>query len=163
MLYFAYGSNMEWERIRERCPSAKFVCSALLQGYRLTFPRYSTKNGCWTASVEKADDCEVWGVVYAINDHDIRLLNQSEGYRPERTSDENAHVPFQCHVFDEGDKDKPLAVMTFVTNLEGNPLPQHRNRKAPNEKYKGRIVSGAKHWRLPEKYIQELEAVEAVE
>ena len=28
MLYFAYGSNMQWERIRERCPSVKFICRA---------------------------------------------------------------------------------------------------------------------------------------
>jgi hypothetical protein len=24
MLYFAYGSNMNWDQMRERCPSARF-------------------------------------------------------------------------------------------------------------------------------------------
>ncbi len=163
MLYFAYGSNMEWERIQERCPSAKFVCRALLQNYRLTFPRYSKNNGCWTAGVERAKKHEVWGVVYAIDDHDVGTLNQSEGYRPDRIDDKNAHLPFQCHVFDEGDEDKPLSVIAFVVNLEGDPPPHHKDRKAPNERYKGRIVDGAKHWRLPSKYIQELEAIEVVE
>jgi hypothetical protein len=40
---------MEWRRISERCPSVKFMCRALLPDYRLTFPRYSRNNGCWTA------------------------------------------------------------------------------------------------------------------
>ncbi len=163
MLYFAYGSNMEWERIRGRCPSARFVCRGLLPDYRLMFPRYSQNNKCWTASVKKADDHAVWGVVYDIDDRDIGTLNQHEGYRPDRTSHENAHIPFGCHVFDDGEKDRPLAVMTFITNIEGNPPPEHRNRKVPNAEYKSRLVNGAKHWHLPEWYVQQLEAIEAVE
>jgi hypothetical protein len=80
MLYFAYGSNMQWSRIRERCPSAKFVCKALLPNYRLTFSRrYSQNNRSWTASVEQAVDQHIWGVVYAIDDRDIGSLNQAEG------------------------------------------------------------------------------------
>ncbi len=163
MLYFAYGSNMEWERMRERCPSAKFVCRSLLPDYRLTFPRYSRNNKCWTASVEKVKGKEVWGVVYEIDDREIGRLNKKEGYRPDRTEDQNDHVPFQCHVLDEGDKERPLAVMTYIANREGDPPSEHRDRKVPNAKYKSRLVNGAKHWRLPEQYVQQLEAIEVVE
>ncbi len=163
MLYFAYGSNLQWERIKERCPSAKFLCRALLPGYRLTFPRYSQCNKCWTASVEKAEGHHVWGVTYEIEDYDLGKLNKAEGYRPDRASDENAYLPLQCHVFDDGDEHKPVAVMTYIAKSEGNPPPERRDRKAPNAAYKSRLVDGANHWHLPQKYIQQLEAIEAVE
>jgi hypothetical protein len=127
MLYFAYGSNMQWRRISERCPSAKFACRALLPDYRLTFPRYSQNNGCWTASVEQADGQQVWGVVYDIDSRDIGSLNQQEGYRSGRANNKNAHIPLRCHVLDDGMKDKPLEVMTYITNVEGNPPPECHN------------------------------------
>jgi len=41
MLYFAFGSNMDWSRMRERCPSARFIFNAKLNGFRLDFTRYS--------------------------------------------------------------------------------------------------------------------------
>lgn len=163
MLYFAYGSNMQWTRISERCPSVKFVCRALLPDYRLTFPRYSRNNRCWTASVEQADGQQVWGVVYDIDRRDIGSLNQQEGYRSGRANNKNAHIPLRCQVFDEGMKDKPLTVMMYITNVEGSPPPERRDRKAPSKEYKSRLVDGAKHWRLPETYVEQLEAIEAVE
>jgi hypothetical protein len=164
MFYFAYGSNMQWSRIRERCPSAKFVCKALLADYRLTFSRrYSRNNRCWTASIEQAADQQVWGVVYEIDEHDIGSLNHAEGYNPDRPNDENAHIPLRCDILDEGVKDKPLSVMTYIANVEGSPPPEHRDRRVPSKEYKGRLVEGAKHWRLPETYIQHLRAIKAGE
>jgi gamma-glutamylcyclotransferase len=164
MLYFAYGSNMQWSRIKERCPAARFVCKALLPSYRLTFSRrYSQNNRSWTASIEKAVDQHVWGVVYEIDDRDIGSLDQAEGYRPDRANDENAHIPLSCHVLDEGMKDRPLLVMTYIANLVGSPPPEHRDRRAPSKEYKDRLIDGAEHWHLPETYMQQLSAIEVVE
>ena len=48
MLYFAYGSNMLFDQMRERCPSSTFVCAAALDGYRLAFTRKATgANSPW--------------------------------------------------------------------------------------------------------------------
>jgi hypothetical protein len=63
----------------------------------------------------------------------------------------------------DGMKDKPLAVMTYITNLEGNPPPERRDRKVPSNEYKRRLVDGAKHWHLPDTYVKQLEAVGTVE
>ena len=41
-LYFAFGSNLSSERIRVQNPSAKYVASAVLDGYQLDFKTYST-------------------------------------------------------------------------------------------------------------------------
>ena len=51
MLYFAYGSNMEWKQMRERCPSAMFVCIAKLKDRRLAFTRKSKDRGCGVATL----------------------------------------------------------------------------------------------------------------
>jgi hypothetical protein len=102
-------------------------------------------------------------VVYDIDSRDIGSLNQQEGYRSGRANNKNAHIPLRCRVFADGMKDKPLAVMTYITNVEGNPPPECRDRKAPSKEYKGRLVDGAKHWRLPETYVERLEAIGTVE
>ena len=163
MQYFAYGSNMQWERIKERCPTARFVCKALLPDHRLIFPRYSKNNNCWTASIENAAGQEIWGVVYEIDHRDIPALNAAEGYRPDRARDKNAYIQIRCNVLNEGDKERPLAAMTYVANGEGNPPVNRRHLKAPNAVYKGRLVAGARAWRLPERYIGQLNAIESVE
>ena len=49
MLYFAYGSNMDWSRMSKRCPSARFLFAAKATGFRLDFTRYSTNNHCGVA------------------------------------------------------------------------------------------------------------------
>jgi hypothetical protein len=102
-------------------------------------------------------------VVYDIDSRDIGSLNQQEGYRSGRANNKNAHIPLRCRVFADGMKDKPLAVMTYITNVEGNPPPECRDRKAPSKEYKGRLVDGAKHGRLPETYVERLEAIGTVE
>jgi hypothetical protein len=108
-------------------------------------------------------DQHVWGVVYEIEDRDIGSLNQAEGFKPDRPNDKNAHIPLRCHILDEGVKDRPLSVMTYIANVEGSPPPEYRDGRVPNKEYKGRLVEGAKYWRLPETYIQQLNAIEAVE
>ncbi len=37
MIYFVYGSNMNWDRMHEHCPSARFLFKAKLKGFRLDF------------------------------------------------------------------------------------------------------------------------------
>jgi len=66
MLYFAYGSNMHAAQMKERCPSAKFVCRAKLPSNRLAFTRKSVNRGCGVADFLHDETKEVWGVVYEI-------------------------------------------------------------------------------------------------
>jgi hypothetical protein len=46
MLYFAYGSDTNWDQIRGRCPSTRFDSIARTEGDRLAFTRFS-KNRQW--------------------------------------------------------------------------------------------------------------------
>lgn len=152
MLYFAYGSNLDWTQIKSRCPSARFVCKAILKDHELAFTRRSKERGCGVADVLPATNRVVWGVVYQISELDIGQLDKSEGYRPERPRKDNSYVREERHVYAEGDSQKPLSVSVYVANKQENP-------PLPIQKYKMLIVNGAKFWHLPEDYIQELEQI----
>lgn len=77
--YFAYGSNMSDEQIRERCPSHKFVCVAELRDYKLAFTRYSHKRSCGVADVVVAPGESVWGAVFEMPESDMAALDVHEG------------------------------------------------------------------------------------
>jgi gamma-glutamylcyclotransferase (GGCT)/AIG2-like uncharacterized protein YtfP len=151
MIYFAYGSNMNWHQMQSRCPTARFVGIALLADHKLAFTRKSTKRGCGVCDVVPERGREVWGVVYEISDMDVGQLDTSEGYRPGR--DRNSYWRRECLVFLDGDERRPLTVSAYF----GEPQP---SPPLPNAEYKHLIVSGARHWHLPEKYVEELESIE---
>jgi hypothetical protein len=49
--YFAYGSNLDAAQMRARCPSAKLLGAAILDGYRLGFAGQSAAWGGGVATV----------------------------------------------------------------------------------------------------------------
>ena len=151
MFYFAYGSNLDWSQMRERCPSARFVAVAKLKGHRLAFTRRSTGRGCGVADAVSDPGHDVWGVVYEIDQRDVGSLDQSEGFAPGRAR--NSYVREERHVYAEGDDQRPLITSIYFAIKEDNP-------PLPNAEYKRLIVDGAKFWHLPQGYIAELERIE---
>lgn len=154
MFYFAYGSNMDWDQMKERCPSARFVGSAVLRDYRLAFTRRSMNRGCGVSDAVPDEGKAVWGVVFEIHDADTGRLDVAEGYRPGRTK--NSYWRKECHVFVNGDEKQPMIVMTYFGDPQENPPP-------PNSNYKNLLVSGARRWKLPEAYIKQLESIVVTE
>ena len=151
MLIFAYGSNMNWNQMRERCPSSRFVGIAVLHDHRLAFTRGSSSRGCGVADVVSVDGARVWGVVYEISDLDVGNLDACEGFSPGR--DKNSYYRRESLVLLDGEDQRPLTVSAYF----GDPQP---NPPLPNDAYKNLIFEGARHWRLPEEYIRELEQIE---
>src|SRR5690242_6364360 len=79
-LVFAYGSNMDPAQMRERCPESDlswFVAEA--EGWRLCFPRKSTKRKGGVGSIAREEGASVWGVVFAISERDLSRLDEYEG------------------------------------------------------------------------------------
>ena len=151
MLYFAYGSNMDWAQMKERCPSALFVGIARLADHRLAFSRASRTRGCGVADVVPETGRSVWGVVYQLSELDVGALDKSEGDRPGRAR--NSYWRRVCMVFLDGDENRPVTAQTYFAEPEPNP-------PLPNQGYKDLILGGARHWHLPAEYIAELEAIE---
>ena len=153
MLYFAYGSNLDWSQMQQRCPSAHFIAAAQLTGHRLAFTRKSTGRGCGVADAVVDATSEVWGAVFQISEIDIGPLDKSEGYRPGRSRAENSYLREERHVIRDGDRNSPLLVSVYFG------IPQSSPPK-PNAGYKRLIVEGARHWKLPTDYIALLERIE---
>jgi len=154
MLYFAYGSNMDWVQMKGRCPSAKFVCTAELPGHILDFPRKSEKRHCGVADVKESPGYSVWGVVYEIREKDIPTLNACEGCQPNRAPDKNAYNPLPITVLRDGNQEELLDVILYKA------VPKEPGK--PSKAYMELIVCGAKFWHLPDDYIQELEKNEVM-
>jgi len=138
---------MDWDQIRERCPSARFLGVAVLLDHRLAFSRDSTTRKCGAVDVAENEGSEVWGVVYDINELDVGNLDKKEGFQPGYKI--NSYQREQRHVFLEGDRKKPLAVAIYFA------IPQP-GVHLPNQRYKDLILTGAKYWHLPDKYIRDI-------
>jgi len=149
MLYFAYGSNMDWERIThpDRAPSAQFLLKAALPDYKLAFTRWSQKQQTGTADVVMCPGGIVWGVVFDIDPAEKPKLDAAEGvnfhaYRPE---------PFI--VFAENDATRPLRVLTYVV------CQKTEAHQAAAPWYLNHIVNGASRWKLPAEYRAEIQRI----
>src|SRR5215469_16928692 len=143
MYYFAYGSNLNWGQMQRRCPSACFVDVAKLPNHRLAFTRFSSSRGCGVADIVEAEDRSVWGVVYEITDPaDVQRLDRYEGV-PE------AYVRSSTGVFLCKTPEEAVNAATYFACKQPDP-------PLPNAEYKALIVAGAKFWRLPAEYIEEL-------
>ena len=150
LLYFAYGSNLNWGQFQARCPSARFHSRVLLPGHSLVFPRNSVSLGGGVAGIEPREDAHVWGVVYEIAHADLSPLDDYEGHAPGGVG--NHYERGTIGVLHEGDEGRALEVMTYFANPEPTPAP-------PSRYYMDIILGGARHWDLPAHYVQALENI----
>jgi len=153
MLYFAYGSNMHPDQIRQWCPVARFVAIARLSHHRLAFIRGSTQTGYGVCSAVPAQGREVWGVVFEVAEDELACLDEHEGYRPGHPASANAYVRQRGCVCRDGGEHQPMEVWLYFANRQPNP-------PLPDAAYKRLIVEGARHWRLPATYQAELAQIE---
>lgn len=103
-LYFAYGSNLDPEQMRARCTSARPVTLATLPRHQLIFRGSSAHWGGAVASVRRAKQGAVRGVVYAMRSSDLRELDRFEGHpfyyeRYLRTVVDDHGTRWQAHVY----------------------------------------------------------------
>ena len=81
MKYFAYGSNMDPERMRKRGINFSKREHAILEGWRLAFNKIATRNPKeGFANIVKNEKCFVEGILYTIPESDIEKLDRYEGY-----------------------------------------------------------------------------------
>ena len=79
--YFAYGSNMDIGRMKERKVSFSQRKLAILEGWRLEFNKEASQNpqeGFANIVPDEKDIVE--GILYEIVDEDLRKLDKCEGY-----------------------------------------------------------------------------------
>ena len=73
---------MDPYQIRQRCPSSRFMGTAILRDHRLAFTLRSKRRRCGVANVLPAAGQEVHGILYRINRRrDWDVLDAAEGYK----------------------------------------------------------------------------------
>lgn len=145
--YFAYGSNLSLTQMRERCPSTRVIGPAILREYVLSFPRYSRRWSGGVAGIEPMPGQHAEGVIYEINDADLRTLDGFEGYVEGRTRNAYERITVEVEVAD-GSK---LTVLTYRANPQpGWPFP-------PSVAYASTIQRGAVEHGLSKALIEKLQ------
>lgn len=140
--YFAYGSNMNAEQMARRCPSARLVAPARLEGFRLAFTRYSERWGAGVADVVPDLGFEVWGLLYELGEDDLVALDRCEGHPTHYVRGELgvavAGEPVQAQVYTVREKD---------------------DFHPPAAQYLAMMIAAAEQHRFPPDYLALLRAV----
>ena len=77
MLYVAYGSNLNKEQMKYRCPSAKFFCTGIIKNYKLVYR--GSKTGAYATIIPcKGDYVPV--AIWEIDKYCEEALDRYEGY-----------------------------------------------------------------------------------
>jgi hypothetical protein len=77
--YFAYGSNMDLEQMRRRCPDSKLAGVAVLEDHQIGFTRFSVNRNSAVADVLVSPGRQVWGILYEVSTADLEKLDIAEG------------------------------------------------------------------------------------
>ena len=85
MLYFAYGSNLNHKQMHIRCKDCRYIKSAFLEDYKLSFCAASKNYG--VANIVKKKGSKVPGGIWEISESDEKELNVHEGYPTLYTKD----------------------------------------------------------------------------
>jgi hypothetical protein len=149
MLIFAYGSNMNLNRLIKRVSSAAKVSNAFLPGYRLVCNKVS-KDGSAKANIIKTDNLAelVWGVLFSIDINEKSLLDRAEGLGM-------GYNEYKLTFLDDAGNTYTAQVYIADSKAIDNNL-------FPYDWYKEFIVSGAIQNKLPAEYISQLQSISSV-
>ena len=145
-LYFAYGSNMLTERLRQRVPGARPVGVGQVSGRRLAFQKASKDLSSKCDIPMSANPTDVaHGVLFNIPISEMRALDKAEGLG-------SGYEVHMVEVTVSGGA--KLEATTYVASVSGiDP------KLVPYDWYKNLVVAGAQQHSLPEAYQATIAAV----
>jgi len=154
MYYFAYGSNMDENDLKNWCekmersfPKWTLLGTACLNGYKLSFNYYSKVRKGGAANIMEFSDSKVYGLLFEINNkYDIETIRKKEGY-PKCYGEIEITVKH---------KDKNIVNVKTYKVLREKELLYHQK---PTEYYMNLILKNARIHGFPYKYIRYLESI----
>ena len=136
-LYFAYGSNLDADQMRERCPSSACLGGARLAHHRLDFTHFSRRWRGGAADVVRDHAAHVWGALYRLDLDDLRRLDRFEvGYDR-----------IDIRVVDVAELEH-LAISYTVRAKQ--------DTHAPHPHYLQKMIHWGRHWDFPTAYLEQL-------
>jgi gamma-glutamylcyclotransferase (GGCT)/AIG2-like uncharacterized protein YtfP len=134
--YFAYGSNMSLEQMKERCPHSTFIKIVYLEGYKFVYDGYSKYRQGAVANIVESKRDVVWGALFDITSEDEENLNRCEGY---------SRVYNKKYVTVKDTEGNEYKAFTYFRKTH--------ELGTPSAKYKEIILESAKKLGLPKDYI----------
>ena len=136
MLYFAYGSNLNIEQMKTRCPGAVGISPAVLEGWKLAERIY--------ADIEKAPGECVNGALYELFENDLAALDRFEGY-PQCYDREEFMVTDNSGTFRK-------AWVYRMTEECG----KRRDHGKYSDRYRKICSDGAEYWGIPNAFAEDV-------
>jgi hypothetical protein len=161
-LFFAYGSDMDVEQLRNRCrePVTEPLFIARLADHRLAFTRYSARQQGGVADIVERQGSEVWGAVFELSDAGVDRLDiymgtnlQPPVYR---------RVPLTVTAHTRGLRPVHLRDGTEIGDGSDVTVQAYRvvdrqlEEIPPGYAYLKTVISAALRWGLPPAYIKQL-------
>jgi gamma-glutamylcyclotransferase (GGCT)/AIG2-like uncharacterized protein YtfP len=141
--YFAYGSNLDAEQMRRRCPTSRPMGRALLSHHRLDFTHLSARWRGGAADVVPHSGESVWGILYELALRDLPVLDRYEaGY----------HRVF-LEVRD--DRGSTRRAISYTVRRKGS--------FRPTRTYLDRMLAWGARFELPDDYLSRLRATRVLE
>jgi len=128
--YFAYGSNMDKQRMSARAPIYG-ACSAVLSGWELCFNKKASGpvEGKGYANIIPTPNGTVEGILYRTDEAGIKSLDGYEGYP-------NHYLKVMLDVV-VGTKGETCKAVVYIANPK-----QQRDGLYPTEEYLGYLLAG---------------------
>ena len=136
MLYFAYGSNLNWYQMKgARCRGSIFLQTYILKGYKLIFSHRNPNNKYGHANIEKNRDFKVPGAIWKITKNHENVLDEYEAVNFNPPSYQKRYLPW-----------KGKKVLVYAQN-------PYTKRK-PSSSYLHTIIQGYKDCGLDLDYLK---------
>lgn len=150
MNYFAYGSNMDEQRMKvERKITFSKRCAAHLPGYRLEFNKVAQSNDrMGYANIVVDSSGLVEGVLYDIDVTSLPKLDKHEVY-----PDHYLHIPIKVLLPNDG---REFCAITYIANPN-----KVRDGLRPSKQYLGHLLQGKDV--LSKGYLNWLETMETLD
>ncbi len=132
-LYFAYGSNMNQEQMKVRCPNSIIRGVASLNGYEF----YINSRG--VAGILENPNKIVYGVVWEISPEDLDRLDRYEGVKFQTYFRKEVLVDYEGSLY---------SCLVYIAN--------DQTKKVSKSQYLERIIETAKTLLFPDEYIEGL-------
>ena len=146
ILHFAYGSNMESNRLHKRIGNVSSPQRAYLSGFRFEFNKLSYHLETVYGNIMADIDSTVWGVLMEITQSQLDQLDVNEGV-------ENGHYR-QEKVIVITDDGVEYEAITYVA--EDKWVKEGMN---PNETYLDYVINGANEFQLPLEYVERIQNI----
>jgi gamma-glutamylcyclotransferase (GGCT)/AIG2-like uncharacterized protein YtfP len=122
--YFAYGSNMDYDQFKKRCPNSKYLGKGFLSDYKLAFTRYSRNWESAVADVLVSPGDIVWGLIYDMTEEDLTNLDKFEGHPTIYKRKQETVMLFKRpkddykNIFEEVDEDLKIDSLSNLNNYK---------------------------------------------